>query len=81
MSPLTYEPQLPPRTQHSVIDKQGVDWLAFFNGLCLHPESYDWRISFRRPDAEAVAYVEPGTSWNTKLSSAIYSRKRSWCRS
>ena len=62
MSPLTYHVRFPPRIEHRVIDKQGVDWTARFDGVCLRPTSYDWRIRFERAGAERVGYVEPGTS-------------------
>ncbi len=62
MSPLPYRPEFPPRTEHRVIDRQGVGFVARCDGVCLGPESYDWRILFVGPETRAVGYVEPGTS-------------------
>lgn len=62
MSPLPYQPELPPGVTHRVKDREGVEWSARFDGLCLRAGDYDWRVRFTHPAAESVAYVEPGTS-------------------
>ncbi len=62
MSPLPYQPEFPSRQEHPVTDKQGVEWTARYDGICLRASSYDWRVLFDRPGASAQAYVEPGTS-------------------
>lgn len=62
MSPLDYQPALPPGDRHFVKDREGVEWSVRFDGISLQPDHYDWRVLFRHPAAEAVAYVEPGTA-------------------